>query len=275
MYTPLGYRSKAGWFQEDLKTWLEKRKGLFPGYLTLWEFAIFGSPIISAIRLWLDPSVRFWIGWHSAVILAVPICLVMAHVIHVFLGRPSFAVMLLCTVFPSILVVVIGFWHSVPLGGVADRLDSLDCFTYEDKRYMENAYLAAVPIYENCTARKAAAHNTTVQDVQRHLLLTNCEEYTAIMAEGTGPYVSQWAYLEKIVDTEECSGWCTKVDHPLWTHARADDMVPCTAAASSVLRSKARRIANRMFVTGLLDLFISTVVLMAVQEWLLKRGISW
>jgi len=87
--------------------------------------------------------------------------------------------------------------------------------------------------------------------------------------------VSQWAYLEKLVDAEECSGWCTKVDHPLWTRASADNMLPCTTATSSVLRSKVRRIANRMFVTGLLDLFISSVALMAVQEWILRRGISW
>mmetsp|Transcript_12929 Transcript_12929/g.29358 ORF Transcript_12929/g.29358 Transcript_12929/m.29358 type:complete len:80 (-) Transcript_12929:6-245(-) len=60
----------------DFKTWMLEHQGLFPALHSLVSFAILGVPTIIGLQLGMDPSVRYWIGWHAWLVISVPVLLV-------------------------------------------------------------------------------------------------------------------------------------------------------------------------------------------------------
>lgn len=244
---------------------------------TLWAFAIFGFPISQTVWLYQEPSVRYFIGGQALLMLAVPACLVLAHLVHVVLGRPRFFAVLLYTVVPSVVVIVVGLLYLRPIRNTVDGLESKDCWTYKEKRYLDEAYLAAQPLYESCAKRQAEELNTTLRDARAHSTLLECAEYRKIMAADTEPFVQQWRYLESVVPRELCSGWCTRLDHPLWATPLKykDSMAPCPTVVSYTLREKATRECSRMVATGIVDLLLTVVGLMWVNSWYERMNIRW
>uniref|UniRef100_A0A7S0F882 Uncharacterized protein n=1 Tax=Pyrodinium bahamense TaxID=73915 RepID=A0A7S0F882_9DINO len=261
---------------EDIKTWMHNRRGLFPGLHSLLAFAIFGIPVIGGIELGTDSSVLYWIGWHTWFVLVVPLLLVASHLMHVVSGRPQFNAMLLSTVIPALIVICIGYSVTIPIGGITDRLFSSDCTTYSDKTYLDSAYKVAANIWKACVAREVNETGRSVQAVKFSMIVNDCDEYQAVVGNPAeyNKWRVQWRYLRELETRQACSGWCDVGQESLWTtdHEPKD---LCSTTVGGILDTAVKRLASRMLVSGLIALVVSLIVLVAVQEYMIRLGVEW
>jgi len=261
---------------EDFKTWMHNRQGLFPGLHTLMAFAIFGVPVITGVELGSETNVRYWIGWHPFLTLVVPVLLIISHLMHVATRKPQFNAMLLSTVIPALVVIAIGYSVIIPISGLTDRLFASDCTTYSDKTYLEAAYNKAADLWATCLEREVNESHKLLQEVKEHLVLDECEEYQAIEQNPAKfkQWRAQWEYLRFLEISQSCSGWCNVGQESLWTTDHEPKDV-CASTVGSLLSTKIKQEAGRMLVSGLISLVVSLVVLISVQEYMIRLGVEW
>mmetsp|Transcript_47696 Transcript_47696/g.147024 ORF Transcript_47696/g.147024 Transcript_47696/m.147024 type:complete len:279 (+) Transcript_47696:115-951(+) len=261
---------------EDFKTWMHNRRGLFPGLHSLLAFALYGVPIIAGIELGLCPSVLYWIGWFSWLVLLVPVFLIASHLVHAVKRKPQFNAMVLSTVVPALVVMGVGYSVMMPISGITDRLTSSDCTTYSDKTYLNSAYEAAAKLWDQCLLREAIATGKNVTELKASFSIDMCKEYQDSMASGEGAqkWRRQWNYLQSLEVNQDCSGWCYAGQESLWTTDHdAKDI--CSSIVGSILNVTVKREASRMLVTGLFALVVSLAALVAVQEYMIRLGVEW
>mmetsp|Transcript_75895 Transcript_75895/g.201642 ORF Transcript_75895/g.201642 Transcript_75895/m.201642 type:complete len:279 (-) Transcript_75895:66-902(-) len=261
---------------EDLKTWLQNRRGLFPALYSLLSFAVYGIPIINGVELGLTPSVQYWVGMYSWLVLLVPVLLVVAHVIHAVHGRPLFNVMLLSTVVPATVVMVTGYSVMMPISGITDRLMSSDCTTYPDKTYLNSAYEAAAGIWDTCIQREMNETGKSEWELKSHMVVDECPEYQKSIEQGLGKqkWKRQWNYLKGLELNQACSGWCYAGQEALWTLDHESKDICCSVVAS-ILNSSVNREASRMLMSGLVTLVVSLIALVGIQEWIIRLNAEW
>jgi hypothetical protein len=254
---------------------LSKYNGVFPGLFTMWCFALFGPAIVTGWLLSGDPNVQYFIGWHSRAVLAIPVLLLMCHVLHIKFGRPKFYVVVLSTFIPSVLVFLVGYSHYIPISGVVDRLLSTDCSTYEMKYHIERAYRQAEGLFDDCVGRVALETNATRTAVRAGLVIQDCKEYQ-VPNVGGDPYArwrNEWAYLHGLEVQENCAGWC--YDSPaIWVaqNERAEAKDVCSNVAASIMKGKVKRSSMRMVANAGLDMVIATFTLSIIQEIMNYNG---
>lgn len=261
---------------EDFKMWMNNRRGLFPALHSLLAFAIYGVPILNGIQLGIDPSVLYWIGWHSWFVMLVPLLLVICHFFHAVKGRPQFNAMVMSTVVPALIVIAIGYSVMVPISGITDRLMSSDCTTYTDKTYLNDAYEAAAQIWESCLLRESNETGRSVKELKAQMVVDECLEYSEndVKQEGARNWAPQWRYLRSLEVNQDCSGWCNTAQESLWTTDHQSKDI-CSSIVASILNAKVRKVASRMLLSGLIALVVSLVALVAVQEYMIRLGVDW
>mmetsp|Transcript_39332 Transcript_39332/g.117663 ORF Transcript_39332/g.117663 Transcript_39332/m.117663 type:complete len:277 (+) Transcript_39332:105-935(+) len=259
---------------EDIRTWLNNRRGLFPALHSLLAFAIYGVPILSGVQLGLNASVQYWIGWFPWLVLSVPVLLVLSHMVHAIKQRPLFNAMLLSTVIPALIVILLGYMVLMPISGISDRLMSSDCSTYTDKAYLNDAYKAATRIWNDCLRREINQTGKPLEQIQLDLTIDQCEEYQQALQSGT-QWKHQWHYLRELEVNQVCSGWCYAGQESLWTTDHQPKDVCGAIVGGSILNGLIKREASRMLTTGLFALVMSLISLIIVQEYMIRLGVEW
>jgi len=234
-------------------------------------FALFGPPVITGVRLAVNPSVEYWTGVQAWAILAVPVLLLVCHVIHYRWGRPNFYAFVGSSLLPSVIVIIVASKHFAPTKAVSHRLESSDCTTYEDKLQLQQAYDAAKTIYDVCMSRAASAAHMTLPDVQKLIDITDCPEYHA---DSANEYKRDWDYLNNLENQEFCSGWCHPEEIALWNR-RTKPLDTCSSAASHALQGVVKSNARRMLVIGYVYTVMSIIGVFVLDETLNKMNIPW
>lgn len=282
---PLGYGQMPGYPAkpiyrggEDILAWMREHQGLFPFMFTLSALAIFASPVITGVRMAIDPSVNYWIGTWAWIVLAIPALLLGSHLIHLWNGRPRFFPVLMSTVVPSLLIIIVGYGHST-LNGVSNRLLSTDCTTYREKFRIESAHRIAEQVMNSCITRVASETSISEAQARAIVRVQDCAEYrqydTASWGRAQhGDFHKEWAYLQRLEEEQTCSGWCN-AGPTLWAPGGAVQRDICTNTAAAVLEGQVGRWASRILCLGIVELLMSVLTIFLIQEALNKMGIEW
>jgi len=241
---------------------------MFPTAFTFTCFVAFGPPTVQAILLAMDPSVKYFIGPYGLVVLAVPVLLVICHLLHLKAGRPRRIIVLVSTISPCILFILVGNAHAVVAADLASRLYSTDCTTFDVKRELNKEWLAAESAYKICLGETAPHVGITVEDTEKLFRLHHCNEYPKNFTD----HREAWTYLRSLEESQACSGWCESGVR-LWTYNNPHDN--CAVAAGTILDLKVRRISLRMIVYTAITLVVILVALLAVGPFIRKAGMDW
>lgn len=254
-----------------LSSIFEKRHGLFAPLYSLACFAIFSSPIITGIRLAVDPSVHFWIGYLPWFSLLVPLLLIVCHIYHSWEGRPRFAAVVFSSVVPSLIIIIVAFTVYAPVSNITARLESTDCSTFMTKVELNQAYLAAQQVWTSCLSRVSTSAGMTTDETRNAINVDDCTEYRNSTYKS---YQKDWSYLKHLESYQACAGWCEPAATPLWTKSTFVAGT-CTKTASLALRAAVSSSSLRMLTMGVVDLIVSVVAVFAINEACIKCGISW
>jgi len=241
---------------------------MFPTAFTFICFVAFGPPTVQAVLLAEDPNVKYFIGRYGLVVLAVPVLLVICHLLHLRAGRPRRVIVLVSTISPCILFIIVGNTHAVVAGDLASRLYSTDCTTFDVKRELNKEWLAAESAYKECLGETAPHVGLTVEDTLQLFRLHHCKEYPSNFTD----HSNAWAYLRDLEEHQACSGWCD-TGVRLWSYNNPHDT--CSVAAATVLDFKVRRVAVRMITYTAITLVVILVALLAVGPFIRKAGMDW
>lgn len=241
---------------------------MFPTAFTFICFVAFGPPVVSALVLAQDPSVRYFVGRWGLLALMVPLLLIVCHLLHLKEGRPRRVIVLISTITPCILFIIIGNVHAVVAGDLASRLYSTDCTTFDVKRELNKEWLAAEEAYTACLGETVPHLGLTVDDSLKLFRLHHCKEYPTNFTE----HREAWAYLRELEEHQACSGWCT-VGTRLWSYNNPHDS--CSVAAATVLDFKIRRISVRMITYTAFALVVILITLLLVGPVIRQAGSDW
>jgi len=240
---------------------------MFPTAFTFICFVAFGPPVVSALVLAQDPTVRYFVGRGGYAVLLVPVLLIICHLLHLRIGRPRRVIILVSTIAPCVLFIIVGNVHAVVANDLSSRLYSTDCTTFDVKREIDKEWLAANETYQNCLGGTTPLLGISRDDSKELFRIHHCSEYPSNFTE----HRDAWTYLRQMEETQACSGWCT-VGPRLWTYNNVHDS--CSVAAATILDFKIHRIAVRMITYTAIALVVILVVLLFMGPYLRKSGIE-
>lgn len=244
------------------KTLLQYRE-LYPGLLTIALFAVFGCSVITGARLANEPNCKYWIGEIGYITLAIPLIVVIAHIVQSYNRRPSYFAVLFSCVLPPLLCLIVGFTYSDKIDNITVRLLSTDCTTFQHKFRIEQAYKSAKSFYDDCVAVEAKNHSKAIEVVKGDKIITQCPGYDP-QASG---YPREWTYLQALEEKEHCAGWCFVGEDALWTrNPRKWDS--CSSAAGMTMKNAVGRNASRLMINGVVGFLIALLVVFAINEWM-------
>lgn len=240
---------------------------LYPSLLTIALLAVFGTTVMSGIRLCSDVNARYWIGiWGYAVIL-IPVVIIIAHIVQAYYRRPLYFALLASCVLPPLISLIVGWIYVVPVNHIVSRLGSTDCTTFHKKQQIEQAYKAAQHFFDDCAAAEAKKQSKTIEVIKQRIVISDCPGYNP----RAGGYPHEWAYLKTLEEQQHCAGWCSKSETALWTHS-LEKWDSCSAAAAADLKEKVARNSWRMCVNGIVGFVVSAVIIMLVNEWVSRSN---
>jgi len=228
---------------------------LWPHAFTLTGFALFGAPVIFGIHLSRDASVKFWIGRCGLITAAIPVLLVVCHLIHLKIGRPNQVAVIFSTVVPTTILLFVANMHLQSMHVIGNQLSSRDCINYAHKLDVERAWGAAAVLYHECLVRTASENKVRFEEGMQIFRLHECEEYHAL-PDKYAKYRDTWEYLRALEEDQQCSGWCAE-SAPLWTFKSVTDS--CSSVAGTLLKVKIASQATRMLAYSILTLVLSVV----------------
>jgi len=251
-------RAEAG----SILEFYRQRIDLFTLLATLCVMALYSAPLVLSMRLALEPSVAYWGGQFPVAVFAVPVLILIAHLIYVCVGRPIFEVGACTLMLPAMLLIILGFWTSVTFVTTIDDLRSTDCSGGE-KAKLQDAWELAATSYDDCLERVASTTHESIDAVAAVVRFDDCEEYTD--SKGSDKFHSQWKYLKRLEHMEVCAGWCAPGGKPLFV----EDDVPrgiCSEAAGDSLDGYARRLGLQLSILGFASLVAGGIFLGASKE---------
>lgn len=259
----------------DFVEWCYERRDLFPAVFTLAIFAMFSPVLIIGLDVARDPSVQYWIGYGTLKCMTwVIVLVIICHIFHLVAARPRFYPMLCSTVIPSLMILLAGIYLMMPTRHVGAMLRSDDCTSFSKKLQVDNAYRSAAQIFDTCVQRVALSTNSTAEATAPLLDVTDCSEFQTAPSDVISEYKEPWAYLQKLEETEGCSGWCTPGEPTIWTRQHyVLDL--CSKAAGNVISGKVQRAAMQLLVIGFLEFMASLLMVNTLSNAMRKRGIEW
>lgn len=142
------------------------------------------------------------------------------------------------------------------------------------KLQVDYAYRSAAQIFDTCVQRVALSTNSTAEATALLLDVTDCSEFKTAPSDVIKEYKDEWAYLQKLEETEGCSGWCTPGEPTIWTRQHyVLDL--CSKAAGNVISGKVMRSAMQLLVIGLLEFIASLFMVNTISNAMRKRDIEW
>lgn len=243
-------------------------KGLdFLPHFTLAVLVAIAAPTIMCLHLGAQQSVKYWVGSLHYLAWFAPLFVLMCHMLHLFYGRPRYILMCLTLFVPSTMLCMIG--NSLPIP-VALQLLSPDCTTFADKYHIQEAYIAARSIYNECIQDVIASSNQTMMQAQMSHTLEDCPNYKP--AESN--FFLEWQYLELLEKTQDCRGWCYEEDASLWVvNTRPRDT--CSKEVGMVTQGTIAMAINFVLFNGGLGAIASLGAVYAYEHIFQVYGIDW
>lgn len=269
-------QAKPDYFRD----WLLYRRGLFPAIYTSASFALFVAPVVAGLKLAMDPSVIFWIGYRAWFLLLVPVLLLVAHGMHVQAQGPQLLAIVLSSIVPAITLIVVGYDQQIHLSSLVSSLSVGPIVQISDWKGQElkEAYDAAEQLLEDCFVLLANRNLGTEVLLKATLVLQDCPAYLQALPSGEGEasleklhlgqqkWRREWNYLSTLERTEGCAGWSTPGKRTLWTAEWSRDGDPCAVAAWAIMSGQDMRDSNRLIIVGLLILLVAFLVLAGIQQ---------
>lgn len=245
------------------KGWFSYHRDLYPSLLTLVLFMLYGSSIINGIHLASNVNSWYWVGSKGYAVCAIPVLVVVSHVVQAWFRRPMYFAVLASCIIPPLLSAFIGYQYMNPMANVVGRLQSTDCVTFRSKLLVEQAYKEALTVYTKCVNDKAKNTSKKVEVVKKETVITQCPDYNP---QDSG-YAKEWEYLQGLEKTQACSGWCFDGEAALWTHNPLD-WDSCSLAAAQNIHEEVVRNAWRMVVNAVIGFAIAGIGMFLIQEWI-------
>lgn len=259
---PLGGEEGAGPLLNQGARKPTRRSELYPGLLTIILACLFGAPVVTGITIASDPTVEYWIGRIGYAVIAIPFILVICHIVQAYTGRPMFFPILFSVVGPGLIIIVVGFQHTLPVGSITSRLTSTDCITFTEKFRVEDAYRSARRLYDNCVAASLANSTQPVPSnatATSDILVQSCPDYNE-----QGEFGREWTYLRRMETEGDCSGWCNNGETALWTK-NDQNRDSCAMAAGAILMHKILPFAERMAFVGVVGFVAGMAIIVALE----------
>lgn len=244
----------------------------WPHYYTLACLALFSAPVTAALHLARDASVHFWVGNIGFCAFAIPWLLALVHVFNVKVREARMIPVICSTVIPAIILGVIANVHMHWSGQISHRLISKDCTTWQTKRNIQKSWVVAAGLYERCVNRTTAEHQLKFSDGLQFLRLQDCSEFDVQAPDIWAAHRPAWAYLRRMEEDHECSGWCFH-SAPLWSFQATKDA--CAITAGNVMTNRVDIVSQRMLAYALVVGIISILSIMQYGHELRKRGVEW
>lgn len=254
--------------------WKVLCKHLWPHAFTLSVLAVYGAPILAFCNLSRDASVQFWVGPLGMSTLAIPVLLVVCHMVHLRLGMPREGPVISTAVLPAVMLLILGNLHLVMSSGLGAVLVSKDCTTFQAKQDVQHSWRVAAQLYETCINRTVRANHVPFAEGLKLVRLPDCAEYK-VKDNGEDPHEEfreRWEYLRLVEEQYACAGWCWEAV-PMWTTQRVKDA--CSYASGLVLKQRVRFVASRVIAYSVIvgAVFITGIVQFGAH--IRRRGEDW
>jgi len=172
--------------------------------LSLFLLVILGPPAVSCSWLSMQPTFTYWFGQSSVILTAAALLCVATGQAALIRGSLPRRLVLIVSVFvPVACLLLTATFTGGAVGGMAFRLQSLDCRNYAAKWHVEEAWRAAAQLKEACLANRTAATSEARQEeVELTMPVQECPGYE----EGFAQWGYEWEYLKALEETERCAG---------------------------------------------------------------------
>jgi len=242
---------------------------MFPNAFTLLTLLLFGMPTYLIMENALFAAVRYWSSGWVWMTLAIPVVIVLAHVVHSSGGVPNKWAVIGALVFPSMMLLLFANGQMTSAMDRADKLFSVDCDTFEGKRMLQRSWDAAETLFEDCLSTTVAANpDLTVPQLKDHFRIQDCEEYGRAHHE----HSRDWDYLQYLEVSHGCTGWCSP-GQQLWSRVPHKD--DCSTVVSVVYAFKIEEHAKQVCIIMFSTLVITAIGLIIVGPMIRARGFSW
>lgn len=240
----------------------------FQAMFTLFCFVLFVVPAWLVFHVGSDPEVLHWITRAAKSVIALPILIVVTHVVHHFTGRPNRILILLCTVGSAALLLIVGDMILMGSYTLINQLVADDCSTFPGKAEVELEWQNAKTFYASCVSDLAAnsSGNLTFQDAVVQYRIQSCPDYEQQLEANP-----QWPYLEQLEDRYACAGWCAR-GLPLWSFKEATG--PCAPAVAQILNEKVAWAMLQVVVLSIAALGVLGIGLISAAPALRKYGVE-
>lgn len=252
---------------------------MFPPAFTMVCCLVFLVPTWLIMMVARDPALSYFSSSWSLIVLVIPIVILSVHYVHMQRGIPNKYAVIAGLIVPSVLLLVTANRQYMTAVDKMDKLFSVDCDTFPEKRTLQHAWEDAYNIYTQCLKSTAASSNYSIAVLQSHFRVQDCQEYQETLAGFTngahagGPnYAKEWAYLSHLEDNQYCAGWCYH-GQALWSSRPNKDA--CSVVVSHVYGSHVRPHTLQVAVVMLAMLGVTAVVLIMMGPAMRKNGIDW
>lgn len=190
-----------------------KARAQVPYAVSLSTLCVYAAPTIVAIRLGTDPDAAFWIGRIGLVACLVPVFLAFMHVVHLAelaRGRPRRSTLSITTIFPGVVLAVIGIVYSSESAFLQSHLLSDDCIArssqpLSEKPRLQAAYVLGLRAYAACQERHFERNDRETLPRSPHPTLQQCTQWrTADESLTLGEDVVTW---KGYVDEQTVAEW--------------------------------------------------------------------
>lgn len=248
---------------------------MFPAAFTMVCFVIFLVPVWLILTVAENQALSYFSSRWAYVVLAAPVIILLVHLVHLRQGVPNKFGVLAALMIPSIICLIIANRQFMNATDKMDKLFSVDCDTFPQKRQLQVAWESAYNLYMDCLNTTAATSNYPLEVLQQNFRIQDCAEYQSRLSGKwafLNNYADEWNYLRYLEENHYCSGWCYH-GVQLWSSKPHKDS--CAIVVSNLFRSLVTPHTKQVSVVMLACLAVTAVIIIIMGPALRKQGLEW
>lgn len=255
--------AKGGGIFQDPKSALL----MFPAMFTLFNIAVFLTPIWITYHAGKDKHVQQWISSYTWNVVFLVVLWPLAHFVHYIKGAPIKLVVVICLMAQSITLLIASNYVMIEAYKVGSALMAEGCRAYVPKLELENDFVQAKTFYAECMSETIRTSNISSSQAMEQYRIQDCTTYEKMTNK-----FPNWLYLRYLEENFQCAGWCTE-DEPLWTGAPARDA--CSTVVAEDLFNNIQTSMLQVLVYSSFVLIVVSVTLLYFDPILRNHGLDW
>eukprot|EP00747_Dinoflagellata_sp_TGD_P162028 gnl/TRDRNA2_/TRDRNA2_179175_c0_seq1.p1 gnl/TRDRNA2_/TRDRNA2_179175_c0~~gnl/TRDRNA2_/TRDRNA2_179175_c0_seq1.p1 ORF type:complete len:280 (+),score=58.24 gnl/TRDRNA2_/TRDRNA2_179175_c0_seq1:43-882(+) len=241
---------------------------LFPAMFTMICLMLFLVPSYIVLSIAYSKVVEYWMGKWFYVTYVIPFIIAGTHYIHVKKRAPYKPTVIIALVIPSLILLLLSNGQMIEAMDKSDKLFSVDCDTFANKRQLQISWEAARDLYDNCLQESAKKSGFSVKTLSKKFKVQDCEEYSDALHK----HRKDWEYLRYLEEEHRCSGWCGPGGQ-LWSAGATKDS--CSVAVSTVFENSVEEPAMQVCIAMLCSLGFTAFVLILIGPILRRHNFAW